>query len=169
MAHPYPPISDYALLSDCHSGALVSTDGSIDWCAFHRFEARPVFGRLVIPIVGLVAFDDPRATATIELVAKELGADGYVRCYVTDGMDGVGGDAGAFFICSFWLVECLARGGEQDRARGLFERLLSHCNDLGLLSEEVDPASRELLGNFPQAYSHLGPTRPQSPSTCPRA
>jgi alpha,alpha-trehalase len=110
----------------------------------------------VIPIVGFVDFDDPRATATTELVAKELGADGYVRRYVTDGMDGVGGDEGAFFICSFWLVECLARGGEQDRARGLFERLLSHCNDLGLLSEEVDPASGELLGNFPQAFSHLG-------------
>jgi GH15 family glucan-1,4-alpha-glucosidase len=111
---------------------------------------------LVIPIVGFVDFDDPRATATTELVAKELGADGYVRRYVIDGMDGVGGGEGAFFICSFWLVECLARGGEEKRARELFERLLSHCNDLGLLSEEVDPASGELLGNFPQAFSHLG-------------
>ena len=111
---------------------------------------------LLIPIVGFVDFDDPRAKATIELVARELAADGFVCRYVTDGMDGVGGHEGAFLICSFWLVECLARGGEEDRARELFERLVSHCNDVGLLAEEVDPSSGELLGNFPQAFSHLG-------------
>jgi GH15 family glucan-1,4-alpha-glucosidase len=93
---------------------------------------------------------------TTDLVAKELGADGYVRRYMTDGMDGVGGHEGAFLICSFWLVECLARGGEEDRARELFERLISHRNDVGLLAEEIDPATGELLGNFPQAFSHLG-------------
>jgi GH15 family glucan-1,4-alpha-glucosidase len=71
-------------------------------------------------------------------------------------MDGVGGDECAFLICSFWLVECIARGGDEDRARELFERLVSHCNDVGLLPEEVDPSSGALLGNFPQAFSHLG-------------
>ncbi len=127
--------------------------------AFRQYfgdDGRADAANLLIPIVDFVDFDDPRATATIHLVASELGADGLVRRYVTDGMDGVGGDEGAFLICSFWLVECLARGGEEKRARELFERLLSHCNDLGLLSEEVDPVSGELLGNFPQAFSHLG-------------
>jgi alpha,alpha-trehalase len=127
--------------------------------AFRQYfgdDGRADAANLLAPIVGFVDFDDPRAKATIDLVAKELGTDGYVRRYMTDGMDGVGGDEGAFLICSFWLVECLARGGEEERARELFERLISHCNDLGLLSEEVEPESGELLGNFPQAFSHLG-------------
>jgi GH15 family glucan-1,4-alpha-glucosidase len=127
--------------------------------AFRQYfgdDGRADAANLLIPIVGFVDFDDPRAKATTELVAKELAADGFVRRYVTDGMDGVGGDEGAFLICSFWLVECLARGGDEDRARELFERLVSHCNDVGLLAEEVDPSTGELLGNFPQAFSHLG-------------
>ena len=127
--------------------------------AFRQYfgdDGRADAANLLIPIVGFVDFDDPRATATTDLVGKELGADGFVCRYVTDGMDGVRGDEGAFLICSFWLVECLARGGEEDRARELFERLISHCNDVGLLAEEVDPVSGELLGNFPQAFSHLG-------------
>jgi GH15 family glucan-1,4-alpha-glucosidase len=127
--------------------------------AFRQYfgdDGRVDAANLLAPIVGFVDFDDPRATATVELVSKELAADGLVRRYLTDGMDGVDGDEGAFLICSFWLVECLARGGDEKRARQLFERLLSHCNDLGLLSEEVDPATGELLGNFPQAFSHLG-------------
>jgi GH15 family glucan-1,4-alpha-glucosidase len=127
--------------------------------AFRQYfgdDGRADAANLLIPIVGFVGFDDPRARATTELVWKELGADGFVHRYVTDGMDGVGGGEGAFLICSFWLVECLARGGEEGPARELFERLISHCNDVGLLAEEIDPSSGELLGNFPQAFSHLG-------------
>ena len=71
-------------------------------------------------------------------------------------MDGLSGEEATFAICSFWLVECLARGGEVERARELFERLLGFCNDVGLLAEEIDPHSGELIGNFPQAFSHLG-------------
>lgn len=111
---------------------------------------------LMIPIVGFVPHDDPRARATVAKIADELSADGFVYRYVTDGVDGLSGDEATFAICSFWLVECLARGGEVDRARELFERLLSFCNDVGLLGEEIDPHSGEMLGNFPQAFSHLG-------------
>ena len=127
--------------------------------AFRQYfgdDGRADAANLLIPIVGFVEFDDPRAKATIELVSKELAEDGFVRRYVTDGMDGVGGDEGAFLICSFWLAECLARGGDEEKGRELFERLVSHCNDVGLLAEEVDAGSGELLGNFPQAFSHLG-------------
>jgi alpha,alpha-trehalase len=127
--------------------------------AFRQYvgdDGRSDAANLLIPIVGFADFDDPRVQATTERVSAELAADGLVRRYLTDGMDGIDGDEGAFLICSFWLVECLARGGDEDRARELFERLIAHCNDVGLLSEEVDPASGELLGNFPQAFSHLG-------------
>ncbi len=111
---------------------------------------------LMIPIVGFVPHADTRARATAERIAAELSADGFVYRYVTDGVDGLAGEEATFAICSFWLVECLARGGEAERARELFERLIGFCNDVGLLSEEIDPASGELIGNFPQAFSHLG-------------
>jgi GH15 family glucan-1,4-alpha-glucosidase len=111
---------------------------------------------LMIPIVGFVAHDDPRARATCERIVAELSADGFVYRYLTDGVDGLSGDEATFAICSFWLVECLARAGETERARTLFERLLRFCNDVGLLAEEIDPHSGELIGNFPQAFSHVG-------------
>jgi GH15 family glucan-1,4-alpha-glucosidase len=111
---------------------------------------------LMIPIVGFVPHSDPRAKATAERIVAELSADGFVYRYLTDGVDGLSGDEATFAICSFWLVECLARAGEGERARELFERLLAFCNDVGLLAEEIDPHSGELIGNFPQAFSHLG-------------
>jgi len=111
---------------------------------------------LMIPIVGFVSHDDPRARATADRIADELSADGFVYRYVTDGVDGLSGEEATFAICSFWLVECLARADEGERARELFERLLGFSNDVGLLAEEIDPHSGELIGNFPQAFSHLG-------------
>jgi GH15 family glucan-1,4-alpha-glucosidase len=111
---------------------------------------------LMIPIVGFVAHDDPRSRATFERTISELSADGFVYRYLTDGVDGLSGDEATFAICSFWLVECLARAGEHERARELFERLLGFCKDVGLLAEEIDPHSGELIGNFPQAFSHVG-------------
>jgi GH15 family glucan-1,4-alpha-glucosidase len=111
---------------------------------------------LMIPIVGFVPHDDPRARATFEHIAEELSVDGFVYRYVTDGVDGLAGDEATFAICSFWLVECMARAGETERARELYERLIGYCNDVGLLAEEIDPHSGQLIGNFPQAFSHLG-------------
>jgi GH15 family glucan-1,4-alpha-glucosidase len=111
---------------------------------------------LMIPIVGFVGHDDPRARATFERTISDLSADGFVYRYITDGVDGLSGEEATFAICSFWLVECLARAGETERARELFERLLGFCNDVGLLAEEIDPHDGELIGNFPQAFSHVG-------------
>jgi GH15 family glucan-1,4-alpha-glucosidase len=70
--------------------------------------------------------------------------------------DGLSGEEGTFVICSFWLVSALAKAGEVDRAEKLFDKLVSYANDLGLFAEEIDTASGELLGNFPQAFSHIG-------------
>lgn len=110
---------------------------------------------LLIPIVGFLPFDDPRVVATIDAVTEELtDSRGLVRRYRS--YDGLPGEEGAFLLCTFWLAEALARLGRVDQARQVFERAIDHCNDVGLLSEEVDSESGELVGNFPQAFSHVG-------------
>jgi GH15 family glucan-1,4-alpha-glucosidase len=82
--------------------------------------------------------------------------DGLVRRYVPDDeLDGMPGGEGVFLACSFWLVDNLALMGRGEEATALFERLLRLCNDLGLMAEEYDPAARRMLGNFPQAFSHI--------------
>jgi alpha,alpha-trehalase len=138
---------------------LIETEGvdpSSDAFVQHFGSKTLDASNLMIPIVGFVPHDDPRARATADRIADELSVDGFVYRYVTDGVDGLSGEEATFAICSFWLVECLARAGEGERARELFERLLGFCNDVGLLAEEIDPHSGELIGNFPQAFSHLG-------------
>ncbi len=106
---------------------------------------------LLMPIMGLVAADEERMLATIHAIDRELSVDGLVRRW-----SGTSEDEGAFVICSFWLANCLAAAGELDRAREVFEHVLDHANDLGLLAEEIDPRDGSLLGNFPQAFSHVG-------------
>lgn len=110
---------------------------------------------LMMPIVGFLPADDPRMLATIEAIASRLVDDrGLVRRYSTP--DGLEGGEGAFLLCTFWLAHALALAGQVDRARAVFTCAAGHANDVGLLAEEVDPASGELLGNFPQAFSHIG-------------
>jgi GH15 family glucan-1,4-alpha-glucosidase len=110
---------------------------------------------LLLPLVRFLPPDDPRIRATVERTARELAPHGLVHRYL-GADDGLPGAEASFVICSFWLVDNLALAGQADQATALFERLLGHANDLGLLAEEVDPASGELLGNFPQAFSHVG-------------
>jgi GH15 family glucan-1,4-alpha-glucosidase len=114
---------------------------------------------LLMPLVGFLPATDPRMRSTIEAIARELTQDGLVLRYLNDeglNTDGLVGEEGTFVICSFWLVSCLARAGELERAEGLFEQLAGYANDVGLLAEEIDPVHGELLGNFPQAFSHIG-------------
>jgi GH15 family glucan-1,4-alpha-glucosidase len=97
--------------------------------------------------------------STIEAIADELTQDGMVLRYLNEeGMnpDGLSGEEGTFVICTFWLVSCLAQAGEVERAERLFDQLAGYANDLGLLAEEIDAESGEQLGNFPQAFSHIG-------------
>ena len=115
---------------------------------------------LMIPLVGFLPPDDPRVVGTLEAVRRELLHDGLVRRYAhdedVDSVDGLPPGEGAFFLCSFWFVDNLTLLGRVDEAVEMFERLLSLRNDLGLLSEEYDPAAQRLVGNFPQAFSHIG-------------
>jgi GH15 family glucan-1,4-alpha-glucosidase len=114
---------------------------------------------LLMPLVGFLPATDQRMRSTIDAIARELTQDGLVLRYLNDeglNADGLTGEEGTFVICSFWLVSCLAQAGEIDRAEALFDQLASYANDLGLLAEEIDPQHGELLGNFPQAFSHIG-------------
>lgn len=111
---------------------------------------------LQIPQTGFVAADSDVMLATVARIERDLvDAHGFVRRYATDGSDGVAGTEGAFLMCTFWLVEQYARSGRRDEATDLMERLLAVRTDLGLLAEEYDAQTGELLGNFPQAFSHL--------------
>ncbi|MFF0276610.1 MULTISPECIES: glycoside hydrolase family 15 protein [unclassified Streptomyces] len=113
---------------------------------------------LLIPQVGFLPPDDPRVLGTVEAVQAELLHEGYVRRYSTDGgtVDGLPGQEGTFLVCSFWLADALRLCGRNEEARALFERLVALCNDVGLLAEEYDPVADRQLGNFPQAFSHIG-------------
>jgi GH15 family glucan-1,4-alpha-glucosidase len=115
--------------------------------------------QLLMPILGFLPATDERMRSTIDAIADGLTDDGLVLRYRNeDGLnaDGLTGEEGTFVICSFWLVSALAKAGEIDRAERLFDRLVAYANDLGLLAEEIDTENGELLGNFPQAFSHVG-------------
>ena len=115
--------------------------------------------QLLMPILGFLPATDERMRSTIDAIADDLTEDGLVLRYRNDeglNADGLTGEEGTFVICSFWLVSALAKAGEVDRAERLFDKLVSYANDLGLLAEEIDTATGELLGNFPQAFSHIG-------------
>jgi GH15 family glucan-1,4-alpha-glucosidase len=100
--------------------------------------------------------DDPRIAGTVAAIQKELVEDGFVRRYQTDpSVDGLEGDEGTFLMTTFWLADNLALMGRTDEARAIFERMRSLCNDVGLLAEEYDPAAGRMLGNYPQAFSHV--------------
>lgn len=151
---PYPRWRDLAdrirdsILAEGYSepqGAFTQAYGSDDLDA----------AVLLLPLRGFVPPQDPRVTSTIAALRRELEVgDGLLRRYRT--ADGVGGEEGAFLLCSFWLVELLARREELDEAARLFERLLELTGPLGLFAEECDPATGEQLGNFPQAFTHMG-------------
>ena len=113
---------------------------------------------LLIPLVGFLPADDPRVRGTVREIERRLLVDDeFVLRYEPDNpQDGLPSGEGALLACSFWLVDNYVLQGRREEARKLFERLLARCNDVGLLSEEIDPVTGRMLGNFPQAYSHVG-------------
>jgi len=109
---------------------------------------------LIIPIFGFLPFEDPRVVSTIEATERELSHEGVLYRYICD--DGLTGKEGTFLLCSFWLVDCLIGLGRVADAEFLLRKLEGTANHVGLFSEQYDPTWRESLGNFPQAFTHIG-------------
>jgi alpha,alpha-trehalase len=162
-----PQLGDYAKTDEWTAGrdeireAILTRGWSEARQAYAQsFESDELDGAaLLMPIYGFLPATDARMRATIEAIARELTEDGLVLRYRAQkglNTDGLAGEEGTFVICSFWLVSCLAQAGEVERAERLFAQLARYANDLGLLGEEIDTANGEQLGNFPQAYSHIG-------------
>jgi GH15 family glucan-1,4-alpha-glucosidase len=131
---------------DPDTGAFVQSYGSRE----------PDASLLMIPLVGFLPASDPRMQATLAMIERDLVHDGFVSRYRTErSHDGLPPGEGTFLMCSFWLVDNLVLAGRRAEATALFERLLALRNDVGLLAEQYDPVDRRLLGNFPQAFSHV--------------
>ena len=123
----------------------------------HKGSATLDASTLLMPLVRFIGPRDPRWISTLNAIEKELVEDSLVYRYRVDqaASDGLRGEEGTFNMCSFWYVECLSRAGRLDQARLDFEKMLGYANHLGLYAEELG-ASGEQLGNFPQAFTHLG-------------
>lgn len=137
----------------CHHGFNESLNSFVQ----HYGSDEPDASLLMLPLVGFLPANDPRIVGTVEFIQKELLHDGFVYRYRSDqGLEDLPPGEGTFFLCTFWLIDNLALQGRRDEASTMFERLLSLRNDVGLLSEQYEVNERRLVGNFPQAFSHLG-------------
>ena len=137
----------------CDKGFDSKRNSFVQYYGSDRLDA----SLLIIPQVGFLPADDPKIIGTVAAVEAELVTDGFVRRYATGKVDdGVGGGEAAFVACSFWLADAYVLLERYDEAAALFERLLNIRNDLGLIAEEYDPETKQLLGNFPQGFSHVG-------------
>jgi GH15 family glucan-1,4-alpha-glucosidase len=139
----------------CKQGFDVELNSFTQFYGSKRLDA----SLLMIPLVGFLPADDPRMIGTVAAIERELVRDGFVYRYTHDeearSVDGLPPGEGAFLPCTFWLADNLALQGRLDEAEEIFERLLALRNEVGLLAEEWDPAERRLLGNFPQAFTHV--------------
>jgi GH15 family glucan-1,4-alpha-glucosidase len=153
-AQRWRAIADEIHAEVCERGFDPDLDSFVQAYGSQRLDA----SLLLIPLVGFLPVSDPRVQGTMKAIEEKLVIGGeFVRRYETENpADGLPAGEGAFLACSFWLIENYVLQGRRDEARTLFERLLSRCNDLGLLAEEIDPLTGRMLGNFPQAYSHVG-------------
>jgi GH15 family glucan-1,4-alpha-glucosidase len=122
-----------------------------------HYDTREVDASLLnIPLVGFLPGDDKRVLGTIAAIEEDLMHDGLLHRYRTgSNVDGLAGGEHPFLACSFWLVSAYASAGRRDDAQALLDRLCGLANDVGLLSEEYDPDGARMVGNFPQAFSHL--------------
>jgi GH15 family glucan-1,4-alpha-glucosidase len=153
------PLNEWRSLRDeihneiCNRGFNAELNSFVQYYESTRLDA----SLLMMPLVGFLPPHDSRIQGTINAIHKNLTVDGFVLRYRTDeDIDGLPKGEGVFLACSFWMVDNLILQGRVDEAREMYEKLLALRNDLGLLSEEYDPNDQRLLGNFPQAFSHVG-------------
>ncbi|GEP05467.1 glycoside hydrolase family 15 protein [Methylobacterium oxalidis] len=137
----------------CEKGFDRELNSFVQYYGSKRLDA----SLLLIAHMGFLPQDDPRVVGTVEAIGRHLMRDGFVLRYDTENQrtDGLPGGEGAFLPCSFWYADNLIGLGRRDEARALIERLIGVCNDLGLVAEEYDPEEKRLVGNFPQAFSHV--------------
>jgi len=114
----------------------------------------------MIPLVGFLPASDIQMTSTINAILGRLTSHGLVYRYLAD--DGLPGGEATFALCTFWMIDAMALSGRLDEAEAMFARVTGFANDVGLLSEEIEPATGQLLGNFPQAFTHLALIRSAS-------
>jgi GH15 family glucan-1,4-alpha-glucosidase len=137
----------------CRQGFDAGMNSFVQYYGGHHLDA----SILQMPLVGFLPADDPRVLGTVKAIEKHLMKDGFVGRYSQDpAVDGLPHGEGTFLPCSFWLADNYELQGRHDEAVRMFERLLDVRNDVGLLSEEYDPVAKRQLGNFPQAFSHVG-------------
>jgi GH15 family glucan-1,4-alpha-glucosidase len=136
----------------CRSGFNTELNSFVQYFGSKALDA----SLLLLPIVGFLPAEDPRIQGTVAAIEKTLLHDGFVSRYNTHGsVDGLQGSEGVFLACSFWLADNYVLQHRHGEARDLFERLLKLRNDVGLLSEEYDVRAKRMVGNFPQAFSHV--------------
>jgi GH15 family glucan-1,4-alpha-glucosidase len=136
----------------CEEGFDAERNTFVQSYGSHALDA----ATLMIPLVGFLPCNDPRVSGTVEAIGRDLLVDGFVCRYDSEvGIDGLPPGEGVFLPCSFWYADALAMLGRTDESTALFERLAGLCNDVGLISEEYDPVADRLLGNFPQAFTHV--------------
>jgi len=152
------PLDDWRRVRDHIHNDVCERGFDDELCSFVRAYGSKELDAslLLLPAIGFLPPDDPRIIGTIEAIERDLMVDGLLMRYDTEKSDdGLPAGEGMFLACSFWLVDAYLMTGRREQAERLFERLLSLCNDVGLLSEQYDPRERRLIGNFPQALSHL--------------
>ena len=156
LARRWRDIADQIHLQVCEKGYDPVRGAFTQYYGANELDAAV----LLIPDVGFLPADDPRVVSTIRTLQRDLSQDGFLRRYElssgqTSAVDGLAGSEGAFLACSFWLANALDLAGKTEEAVAVFERLLALRNDVGLLSEEYDPRYGRLVGNMPQAFSHV--------------
>ena len=153
------PVERWRAIRDEIRAEILEKGFRLDLNAFvqHYGSSNADASLLMLPALGFTAADDPRMLGTVKLIRDQLETNGLLRRYpASPQVDGLPPGEGAFLLCTFWLADTLALTGRYDEAVEIFERLLALRNDVGLLAEEYDPIARRQLGNFPQAFSHVG-------------
>ena len=153
------PADEWRVVRDAIHAEVCEKGWNADVGAFTQFYGADQLDAslLMIPLVGFLPADDERVVRTVDTIQEHLMEDGLVLRYANEsGVDGLPGREGIFLPCTLWLVGCLRLMGRLDEATAVFRRVTALVNDVGLISEEYDPVRQRLLGNFPQAFTHVG-------------